>query len=267
MDGSGMCYTAKSLCPPGSQPLDGQCCAEEPRNVCWAALGACPGGCTSMEPICSPSKPYSDVIAHVSVEAVSNPSPKEAAAGVAFFKLGLPKLDLVKNVLIAGKGIAKAIEEKVVSVPLTVLAKTKEILGKGKGATGGVVVKAEAYAKAGVVPKCFQKCVPDLVCVAPKIDKAVVAPSLTCPPGCSPADGDKCLCAPGGPCPCPPGTKECPFAGGRMCVSLDLCFGLDQCKMMSLLAPHLPILSCPTPLGGGRAALASAFASASAAGN
>lgn len=49
----------------------------------------------------------------------------------------------------------------------------------------------------------------------PKVNKILAPPTMTCPDGCSmPVDG-KCMCSPGGPAPCPPGTQDCSSFGGR----------------------------------------------------
>ncbi|KAI8467525.1 MAG: hypothetical protein J3K34DRAFT_430310 [Monoraphidium minutum] len=252
MKDDGRCCAEEPVCMWGTQLAQGKCCAERASTTCFASLEGCPGDCSTAGTICAPSPAYTKVAAHVQVEAAANPSYKEAADGKAWFKLLLPMFDVGKGALIAGA--KAAVESKLVGV---------STLGKGKGWGKG----KGSWAKAEVVPQCFSKCCRQNVevqCVEPRV-KTLTAPVIvSCPPGCSGPVGSSCVCEPGGPAPCPPGTRECPSFKGRICVSDSLCYGIDHCKLANLLLPQLGPISCPAVRGGGGGGGAAAAAAASA---
>ena len=70
------CTQTLSMCPPGANHVNGQCCMEKADSFCFPSFDGCPSDCTLADKVCAPSKLYDDVFSHVSIEAVANPSPK-----------------------------------------------------------------------------------------------------------------------------------------------------------------------------------------------
>ncbi|KAI8476167.1 MAG: hypothetical protein J3K34DRAFT_402306 [Monoraphidium minutum] len=209
-------------------------------TLCWASLdAACPPGSMGAGQICGGDKGYAAIAAHVRLEAAAAPSPKEAAGGAAPFQLLLPRLDLGRNAVL--QGAAAATEKRAVSVPAARPGQSK----------GG----AEAAARAAAMPQCFTKCcqaASGAACTPAQQPQGGAAAAPACPPGC-PLTAGLCLCRPGQPAPCPPGTKKCISSGNILCVSAGVSFGIDRCRLVRVLlaSDAATPVACPLPPGAG----------------
>ncbi|GBF94097.1 hypothetical protein Rsub_07084 [Raphidocelis subcapitata] len=238
LDENDLCARTFSACLPGFKDSNGKCCADRTSSFCFPSLNTtCAAGAEAAGTICTGSDQYKDVFSKVQVEQVNRPSSVEASGpNRAFFTVRLPRLDLGTNTPLSGPDAR--IESRLVAL-------------KRPPFSAGRL----SFDKASLVPKCFTKCCKndaDMMCVPPKPKKEYVEPLLSCPSGCSLPAGGKCICSTGGPAACPAGTTDCTSVGGRVCVSNDLCFGVDSCKVATILMPHLPVVGCPKsspPLG------------------